>query len=96
MYDFKQLYTWLVEWDERIYTKANVWKNFYISPYINTGLFWLKDLSIDEMVGAWRFGYLSGPQGFTCWIYSAPVFSFIYCWVLIFALSPFYILIYMF
>ena len=26
----------------------------------------------------------------------APVFSFIYCWVLIFALSPCYILIYMF
>ena len=26
----------------------------------------------------------------------APVFSFIYCWVLIFALSPYYILIYMF
>ena len=39
---------------------------------------------------------LSGPQGFTCWISFAPVFSFIYCWVLIFALSLFYILIYMF
>ena len=24
---------------------------------------WLKDLSIDEMVGAWCFGCLSGPQG---------------------------------
>ena len=33
---------------------------------------------------------LSGPQGFTCWISFAPVFSFIYCWVLIFAISPFY------
>ena len=32
--------------------------------------------------------------GFTCWISFAPLFSFIYCWVLIFALSPFYILIY--
>ena len=61
-------------------------------------LWWfrLKDLSIDEMVGAWCFGCLSGPPGFTCWISFAPVFSFIYCWVLIFALSPCYILIYMF
>ena len=39
---------------------------------------------------------LSGPPGFTCWISFAPVFSFMYCWVLIFALSPFYILICMF
>ena len=37
--------------------------------------FRLKDLSIDEMVGAWSFGCLSGPQGFTCWISFAPVFS---------------------
>ena len=61
-------------------------------------LWWfrLKDLSIDEMVGAWCFGCLSGPPGFTCGISFAPVFSFIYCWVLIFALSPCYILIYMF
>ena len=51
----------------------------------------LKDLSIYEMVGAWCFGCLSGPLGFTCWISFAPVFSIIYCWVLIFALSPFYI-----
>ena len=58
--------------------------------------FWLKDLSIDEMVGAWCFGCLSGLPGFTCWISFALVFSFIYCWVLIFALSPCYILIYMF
>ena len=61
-------------------------------------LWWfpLKDLSIDEMVGAWCFGCLSGPPVFTCWISFAPLFSFIYCWVLIFALSPCYILIYMF
>ena len=41
-------------------------------------LWWfrLKDLSIDEMVGAWCFGCLSGPPGFTCWISFAPVFSF--------------------
>ena len=58
--------------------------------------FRLKDLSIDEMVGAWCFGCLSGPPGFTCWISFAPVFSLIYCWVLILALSPCYILIYMF
>ena len=53
-------------------------------------LWWfrLKDLSIDEMVGAWCFGCLSGPPGFTCWISFAPVFSLIYCWVLILALSP--------
>ena len=55
--------------------------------------FRLKDLSIYEMVGAKCFGCLSGPPGFTCWISFAPVFCYIYCWVLIFALSPFYILI---
>ena len=49
------------------------------------------DLRVD-----WCLGCLSGPRGFTCWISFAPVFSFIYCWDLIFALSPFYILIYMF
>ena len=38
---------------------------------------------------------LSGPPGFTCWISFALELSFIYCWVLIFALSHFYILIYM-
>ena len=61
-------------------------------------LWWfrLKDLSIDEMVGAWCFGCLSGPPGFTYWISFAPVFSLIYCWVLILALYPCYILIYMF
>ena len=59
-------------------------------------LFRLKDLSIDEMVGAWCFGCLSGPPGFTCWISFALLFSFIYCGVLIFALSPCYILFYMF
>ena len=37
-----------------------------------------------------------GPPGFTCWISFAQVFSFIYCRVIIFALSPCYILIYMF
>ena len=58
--------------------------------------FRLKDLSIDEMVGAWCFDCLSGPPGFTCWISLAPVFSFIYRWALIFALAPFYILMYMF
>ena len=41
--------------------------------------FRLKDLSIDEMVGARCFGCLSGPPWFTCWISFAPVFSFIYC-----------------
>ena len=54
------------------------------------------DLSIDEMVGACCLGCLSGPPKFTCWISFVPVSGFIDCWVLIFALSPFYILIYMF
>ena len=38
-------------------------------------------LSIDEMIGAccFQIGCLSGPPVFTCWIYFAPVFSFIYC-----------------
>ena len=53
--------------------------------------FWLKNLSIDEMVGAWCFGCCQA-----CWMSFVPVFSFIYYWVLIFALYPFYILIYMF
>ena len=35
-------------------------------------------LSVDEMVGAWYFGCLSGPPGFTCWISFTPVLSFIY------------------
>ena len=39
---------------------------------------------------------LSGPTLLTWWISFATVFSFMYWWVLIFALSPFYILIYMF
>ena len=58
--------------------------------------FQLKNLSIDEMVGSRCFGCLSGTQGFTCWISFVPVFIFIYCWVCVFALSPCYILIYMF
>ena len=39
---------------------------------------------------------LAGLPGFTCVISFAPVFSFMYCRVLIFALSPLFILIYMF
>ena len=44
-------------------------------------LWWFRlgDLSVDEMVGAWCFGCLSGQRGFACWISFAPVFSFIYC-----------------
>ena len=38
--------------------------------------FRLKDLSIDGMVGAWCFGWLSGRPGFTCWISFAPVVQF--------------------
>ena len=38
---------------------------------------------------------LSGPREFAWLISVAPVFSFMYCWVLILAESPFYILIYM-
>ena len=36
----------------------------------------LKDLSIDEMAGAWCFGCLSDPPGFTYWISFAPVVQF--------------------
>ena len=49
--------------------------------------FWLKDVSIDEMVGAWCFGCLSGQRGITCWISFALVFSFILL------LSPYHCLI---
>ena len=53
--------------------------------------FQLKDLSFDEMVGAWCFGYCQAhqglPVGFLLLGYSVYV---------LFALSPFYILIYMF
>ena len=48
----------------------------------------LVPLTCKECVHVWNvvdFGCLSGPPGFTCWISFAPVFSFIYCWVLIFA-----------
>ena len=51
--------------------------------------FQLKDLPFDEMVGAWCFGCCQAHTGFSYWISFAPVFSFIYYWVLIFALSPF-------
>ena len=61
-------------------------------------LWWFRlgDSSIDEMVGAWCFGCLSGPPGFACWISFAPVFSLVYCWVLVLALSPCCVLIYVF
>ena len=36
---------------------------------------------------------LLGLLWFACWISFAPVFSFIYCWVLIFALFPFCVLV---
>ena len=35
---------------------------------------------------------LSGPWRFNYWISFAPIFSFVYCLAIIFALSPFYIL----
>ena len=58
--------------------------------------FRLKDLTIDKMVGPDALAVVR-PTLFTCWISFAPVFIFMYCWVLIiFALSPFYILIYMY
>ena len=38
--------------------------------------FRLEDLSVDEMVGAWCFGCLSGPPGFTCWVSFALVVQF--------------------
>ena len=40
-------------------------------------LWWfrLKDWSIDEMVGDWCFGCLSGPSGSTCWNYYPPTKS---------------------
>ena len=39
---------------------------------------------------------LSSPPGFACWVSFAPLFGFVCCAVLVFALSPCYILIYMF
>ena len=57
--------------------------------------FRLKVLSIDDMVGVWCFGCCQAHWGLPVGFF-APLFSFIYCWVLIFAVSPFYILIYMF
>ena len=35
----------------------------------NLWRFRLEDLFIDELVGTWCFGYLSGPPGFTCWMF---------------------------
>ena len=54
--------------------------------------FWLKDLSIDEMVGAWCFGCCQAHWRLPV-VSFALVFSFMYCWVFIFALFPFNILI---
>ena len=68
-----------IEFDEAIWYFDTLW------------CFRLNDLSIDEMVGAWCFGCLLGLPGFTCWTYFALVFSFIYCWVLIFVLFPLYL-----
>ena len=39
---------------------------------------------------------LSGQPWFTCWISFSPISSIMYCWVILFALSPFYISIYMY
>ena len=36
---------------------------------------------------------LLGPSGFACWITFALVFGFVCCWVLVFALSPFSVLV---
>ena len=75
---------------------ANLLSSLIARRWVGLQTLWrfrLKDFSIDEMVGAWYFGCLSGPPGFTCWISFALVFSFIYCWVLIFASSPCCILI---
>ena len=38
--------------------------------------FWLEELSVDELVGAWCFGRLSGLPGFTCLISFALVVQF--------------------
>ena len=58
---------------------ATLLSSLIARPWVGLQTLWwfrLKDLSIDEMVGAWCFGCLSGPQGFTCWISFALVFSF--------------------
>ena len=57
-------------------------------PWIGPQTLWrfqLKNLSIDERVGAWSVicrVFCPAHRG-----YIAPVFSFMYCWVLIFVLS---------
>ena len=66
-------YKGTADWDLAI-LKWKAWLNQWIC-YINfknqtkKREFRHKDLSIDEMVGAWCFGCLSGPPGFTCWIF---------------------------
>ena len=65
------------------------------TSFVDLLCFFCLVFSIDEMVGAWCFGCLSGPPGFTCWISFAPVFSFIYCWVLCF-ISLLYLDLYVF
>ena len=65
-------------WSKAItYQDGVVWYLIVSIPDLCT-LTYFKDLSIYEMVGAWCFGCLSGPPGFTCWISFAPIFSFIY------------------
>ena len=68
---------------------------FWIRPWVSPKICgrWYFQIVAALKNGAWCFGCLLGPPGFTCWISFAPVFSLIYCWVLILALSPCCILI---
>ena len=65
--------------------------NEWVFRWVGLQTLWrfrLGDLTVGGMVGAWCFGCLSGPPGFTCWIIFAPVFGFVSCLVLTFASSP--------
>ena len=69
-------------------------KHADIIDAFNTASRYLDNILNINIVFFWQYG-MSNIE-FTCWTSFAPVFSFTYCGVLIFALSPFYILIYMF
>ena len=82
---------WLVLWYcLGIELFSGYWNSVRVLIYcLGLNVFWVSSRGL-------MLWLLSGQPGFTCWISFAPVFRFMYCRVLIFALSSFHILIYMF
>ena len=73
------------------YTVVHTAQFYFHDIQIHTESHWIVDfLKIKVMLTLWKVKKNTECcSGFTCLISFAPEFSFIYCWVLIFALSPF-------